>query len=81
MPNADQSSAATTSGCGIEPRIGTSVMSAESRTSTGRKAISVITESSRLTPSRSVIVAKRMVSSCTRCEAPSMCRSRGQWYM
>ena len=65
----------------MAPRIGTSVMSADSRTSTGRKAISVMIESSRLTPRRSVVVENRMVSSCTRCEAPSMCRSRGQWLM
>ena len=56
-------------------------MSAESRIKTGRKAISVITASSRLTPSRSVMVENRIVSSCTRCEAPSMWRSRGQCCM
>ena len=49
--------------------------------STGRKAISVITESMRLTPSPSMVVENRMVSSCTRCEAPSMWRSLAQLAM
>ena len=53
VPNSDQTIATTTSGCGTAPMSGSSVMLADSRSSTGRKAISVITESTRLTPSPS----------------------------
>ena len=60
---------------------GSSVMLADRRSSTGRKAISVMTESIRLTPRLSMVVEKRIVSSWTRCEAPSMWRSRGQLAM
>ena len=35
--------------------------------------------STRLTPRPCIVPEKRMVSSCTRCEAPSMVRSRGQF--
>ena len=46
--------------------------------SSGRKAISVITERMNATPSPSTMRAKRIVSSCTRCAAPSMWRSSPQ---
>ena len=38
-------------------------------------AISVMTELTKATPRPSMIREKRIVSSCTRCEAPSMWRS------
>jgi hypothetical protein len=53
----------------------------DNRSSTGRKATSVMTESIRLTPSPSTVVEKRMVSSWTRCEAPSIRRNSSQLAM
>ena len=70
-----------TSGCAIAPTMGNSVMLAERRMSTGMKAISVMMESMKATPSPSMIWEKRIVSSCTRCDAPSMWRSRSQFSM
>jgi hypothetical protein len=43
----------------------------DSLTNTGRNAMSVITASTRLTPSPSIDVENRIASSCTRCDAPT----------
>ena len=74
----DQMTAANTSGWGIEPSRGSSVTLLDSLTRTGRKAKSVSTALMRLTPRPSMVLAKRMASSWTRWEAPSIVRSRGQ---
>ena len=63
---------------GIAPTRGSSVTCADSAKRTGRNANNVIADSMIETPRSSVIVAKRMVSSCTRCAAPSMCRTSVQ---
>ena len=55
--------------------MGISVMWRDSEASSGWKAISVMMESMKFTPSPCMVPEKRMVSSCTRCEAPSMWRS------
>ena len=81
MPNADQSTATTTSAWGTSPTKGSSFTDPDSRSSTGRKATSVMTDSIRLTPRPSTVVENRMVSSWTRCEAPSISRNRPQWAM
>jgi hypothetical protein len=51
---------------------------AESANSTGRKAKSVMMESTMRTPRVSTMSAKRMVSSWMRWAAPSMRRTSGQ---
>ena len=43
--------------------------------------MSVMTALTRLTPRRSMVVEKRIVSPCTRCEAPSIWRRHGQFAM
>ncbi|MNU10419.1 hypothetical protein D3C72_2575560 [compost metagenome] len=63
MPNTDQKIAAQTSACGMLPISGSSVMFSPSLNSTGRKAISVMTELTRLTPSASTVEENRIVSS------------------
>ena len=78
VPKTDQTMATITSAWGTAPMIGSSWTCTESAQRMGRKAISVITKSIRLTPRPSMIEAKRIVSSWTRCEAPSMWRSRCQ---
>ena len=78
VPNSDHSTATVTSECGTGPSSGSSVTEADSRSSTGRKAISVSTESTKLTPRSSTVEENRIVSSWTRCEAPSMVRNAGQ---
>ncbi|MCY1303778.1 hypothetical protein D9M70_535020 [compost metagenome] len=65
----------------MAPTIGNSVTLAERRISTGVNAISVMTLSIRLTPRPSTVVEKRIVSSCTRCDAPSMWRSLSHFDM
>ena len=81
VPNRAQKIAASTRGCGTRPISGRAVTCSDSVTSTGRKAIRVMTELTRLPPRSSSVAENRMVSSCTRCEAPSMVRSRGQLTM
>ena len=78
VPKTDQMMATTTSACGTSPMIGNSFTCTDKPQRIGMKASRVITESIRATPRPSMIEAKRIVSSWTRCEAPSMWRSRLQ---
>ena len=57
-----------------EPRAWVIVMLSDKRFKTGRNAISVMTALTKLPPRVSIVPEKRIVSSCTRCEAPSMSR-------
>ena len=76
MPKIDQRIATNTRAWGTSPTIGRWVTKEERPQRIGRNAIRVITESMRLTPRPSMMPANRIVSSCTRCEAPSMWRTR-----
>ncbi len=81
VPKNDQKSEAQSKGCAICPTTGSSETCTDSAASTGRKAKSVITASTTDTPRSSMIEAKRMVSSCTRCAAPSIPRTSSQRLM
>jgi hypothetical protein len=61
------------------PIHGSSVICADRVHRIGRKAISVMTDRMKLTPSPSTMRAKRIVSSWMRWDAPSMPRTRCQW--
>ena len=63
VPKIAQAMAASTSGCGTAPTIGSSVMCVERRIRSGVKAMSVMTESIRLPPRLSMIVENRIESS------------------
>jgi hypothetical protein len=71
--------AAQTSACGISPTTGSTFTCSENLKRTGRKAISVMTRAHQADaqPLHSCW-RNRIVSSCTRCDAPSTCRSLGQ---
>ena len=78
MPKIDHRMATNTSACGTSPTSGRWVTKPESPQRIGRNAMRVITESMRLTPRPSMMPANRIVSSWTRCDAPSMWRTRSQ---
>jgi hypothetical protein len=65
----------------MAPMMGSSVIWSDKVHRMGTKAASVITLRTRSTPSPSMMLAKRMVSSCTRCAAPSTTRSFCQYCM
>ncbi|MNT72331.1 hypothetical protein D3C72_2109170 [compost metagenome] len=75
VPKAAQKIASQNSACGMAPMIGNSVTYPERPNRIGRKTTSVMTELIRLMPSPSSVEENRIVSSCTRCEAPSICRN------
>ena len=78
LPNSAHPMAANISGYGMTPTMGSADTCDDSAARNGRNAISVMTESTRLMPRPWTVPEKRIVSSWTRCEAPSMVRRRGQ---
>ncbi len=70
-----------TSAGGTGPSHGSSVTLADQVHMSGRKAASVMRLRMNSTPRPSMMRAKRIVSSCTRCADPSMWRTLSQWAM
>ncbi len=81
VPNAAESSATQTRLPGTSPIKGKDVTFCDSVHNSGMNTTSVINESRKAEPRSSVIEAKRIVSSWTRCAAPSVVRIEGHQAM